>query len=311
MADISYGRAVSAGFRVIGRRPWIVLGLAIAYLALAALPLIALTSQVLPDMIAAYRDIARQVVQHAPVDPKDVLVLQSKLLFLQPIIFVVQLVVHAVLMGAVFRAVLYPDESRWAYLRLSRRELWLGLTNFVLIVMGLVLSLTLLMCLGFGIGVAAAMAQHGARTNPAEVILFALIALGATALIAWLLLRLSLALPMSFAENRFMLYESWSLTKGQALKMFLVVLTLLVFALAIELPVSFVVRTVILNQVAHASSWRAFLHGSPSEVAARLTPVIIGYAAVGSVFAMALYTVLVAPLAEMYRQLTAAGEPAA
>ena len=35
-------------------------------------------------------------------------------------------------------------------------------------------------------------------------------------------LRLSLALPMSFAQRRFRLYESWDLTRGQAGKMFLV-----------------------------------------------------------------------------------------
>jgi hypothetical protein len=37
----------------------------------------------------------------------------------------------------------------------------------------------------------------------------------AAGLLIWLALRLSMAAPMTFADNQFRLFESWTLTKGQ------------------------------------------------------------------------------------------------
>jgi hypothetical protein len=305
MASISYARAVSAGFRVIGRKPWAVLAWAGAYLVLAALPLILIMSGVLPDVIATYRDAAHNLAHGVAPDAAKFLALRSRMAGVQPLILVVQLVSHTILMGAIFRAVLEPEASKWGYLRVGRQELMLGLTTLVYVLVATILALTLLVPLGIAGAVGLTSAQHGNAPGPMAVPLLRLIELAGSGAIVWAMLRLSLALPMSFAQRRFVLYDSWSLTRGHAFKLFLVALTLVVLLTVCDLIATIGLRTLLIQKLAAAPSWRNLLLGSPVEVARRLTPIMVAIAAVGSLFGMAIYAVIIAPWAEIYRELTA------
>lgn len=307
MTGFSYGQAVGAGFRVLGRTPWAVLAWAGAYLLMVALPSYLLIAQALPDMITTYRDAAQAAVGGAPPNLERVLALRSKLAITQPLLFVLHIVSRAILMGAVYRAVLEPDAKAWGYLRLSKQELWLGLTYLVFAVMGVILVLTLMVPLSIAAAIGEMSARHGGG-NPIEVLLLVLIFLAGIGAIIWLMLRLSLALPASWAQGRFVLYESWTLTRDQGFKLFLVGLTLLAIVGIIDLAAWLGAWTLILNHLVGAGSWRAALHSSASELAQRLLPIIIGVGVVGSVFGMAIYAVVVAPWAEMYRQLSANAE---
>jgi len=305
MASISYARAVGAGFRVIGRKPWVVLAWGGAYLVLAALPLVLIMSGVLPDLISTYRDTAHNLAHGIAPDAGKILALRSKMAGLQPLILVVQLVSHAILMGAIFRAVLEPEASKWGYLRIGRQELMLGLTMLVYILVATVLALTLLVPLGIAGAVGLTSAMHGNAPGPMALPLLRLIELLGLCAILWAMLRLSLALPMSFAQRRFVLYESWSLTRGHAFKLFLVALTLAVLLTVCDVAATIGLRALLIQKLANAPSWRAALHGSPTEVAQRLTPIMGGIAVIGSLLGMAIYAIVIAPWAEIYRELTA------
>src|SRR5947209_5142907 len=106
MAGFSYVQAIGAGFGVIRRKPWVVLAWAVTYLLLAVLPLTLIMAQVLPDVVATYRDAAHAVTHGLRPDPAKVLALRSQLQILRPVILVIELVAYTVLTAAAFRAVL-------------------------------------------------------------------------------------------------------------------------------------------------------------------------------------------------------------
>jgi hypothetical protein len=310
MAGFSYVQALSAGFRVLGRKPWVVLAWAVAYLVLAVLPLTLIVSQVLPDVVATYREAAHAVTQGMAPDPAKALALRSKVSGLQPLVLLIQLVAYTILTSAAFRAVLEPEASRWGYLRLGRRELWLGLSLVVFVLVFMVLVFTLLAILGVAVAVGIASAHSGHTPGPAALPLLKLIQVVCGLAIFWVMLRLSLALPMSFAENRFVFYEAWSLTRRQGWKLFLLGLTLLVLLLICDIAATLALRAVLVNQLAHAQSWRDTVYGTPATtLSQRLRPIMIGVALVGTVLGMGLFAILAAPFADIYRQLR--GEPKA
>lgn len=311
MAGFSYVQAIGAGFRVIGRKPWAVLAWAAAYLLLAALPLLLILSQVLPDIISTYRDAAHQLAHGMAPDPTKALALSNKISGLQPLILAIQFFAYTVLLGAAFRAVLRPEESRWGYLRVGRRELWLGLSLVVFTLVAVVLVLTLLAILAVAGAVGVTSAHYGHSPGPWAYPTLRLIQLVSGLIIILVMLRLSLALPMSFAESRFVFYEAWGLTRRQGLKLFGVGLTLFLLLLVCDVAATIALKVLLVDQLAHAAGWREALHGPAIEVARRLTPVMAAVTVVGSVLGMALFAILAAPFADIYRQLKPATDPKA
>jgi len=309
MAGFSYVQALGAGFHVLRRKPWAVLAWAGAYLILAVLPLTLIMSQVLPDVVATYREAAHAVTQGGTPDPARALALRSKVSGLKPLVWLIQLLAYTILLGAAFRAVLEPQASRWAYLRVGRRELWLGLSLVVFLLVFLILMFTLLAILGVAVAVGIASAHSGHTPGPAALPLLKLIQVVCGLAILWVMLRLSIALPMSFAENRFVFYEAWGLTRRQGVKLFLLGLTLFAILVLCNVAATMALRFLVIENLARAASWREILHGTPTEVARRLTPIMAGLAAIGTVLGMAVFAILASPLAEIYRQLR--GEKAA
>ncbi|HEY0435528.1 MAG TPA: hypothetical protein VGC92_02740, partial [Phenylobacterium sp.] len=226
MAGFSYVRAIGAGFGVIRRKPWAVLAWAGAYLVLAALPLLLIISQILPEAVSTYRDAAHALAQGARPDVAKAMALSAKVSGMQPLVILIQLVSYTILIGAVFRAVLEPQASRWGYLRVGRRELWLGLALVVFVLVAIVLAFTLLVILGVAGAVGVTSARQGHPPGPWAYPLLKLIQVVSVGAIFWVMMRLSIALPASFAQNRFVFYEAWGLTRRQGLKLFLVGLSL-------------------------------------------------------------------------------------
>lgn len=308
MADFSFAEAMGAGFKILGRRPLAVLIWAVAYLLLVAGPGVALSAWVLPQMIAALGE-ASPHATHALSGPAapvaaEAVALRSNFLVLELLLWFMQLVVHSVLMGAIFRAVLTPEESRWSYLRLSRQELWLGLTNLVFTVVALIMILTLFIPLGIGLRVGMAAARSGHVPGPGSLPMLLAIACVGLAVIVWLLLRLCLALPMAFATRRFALYESWGLTRGHVLKIFGVILVLGVIIWVFEFVTLKAGGTYMVSQLLGGAHGPTKVTGSLGEVLRHLAPAFFAAIILGSLVAMIVYTVVMAPIASIYKQLT-------
>jgi hypothetical protein len=115
-----------------------------------------------------------------------------------------------ILYPAVDRAVLRPDEGRWGWLRLSMDEArqvavfacWLLVLLAVYLASMVVVQIVALL-VGFALG------QAGAFV--AAVVGF----LAAVALVVWIGVRLSLAPPATFVRGRFVLFDTWALTRGR------------------------------------------------------------------------------------------------
>jgi len=152
--------------------------------------------------------------------------------------------------------------------------------------------------LGIVIGVAAAAGGEGTAalvTFPLAIVL--------VAAFVWLMLRTAPALPMSFAERNFRLMEAWSLSKGQAGKMFLVAVVLWIIAVAAQLVVFGLAVTVLVGTAQTGDLAQAWLQ-DPGAVLARISPAVwVGIAAVWALFATWCTTLFGAAFASIYRDL--------
>lgn len=110
--------------------------------------------------------------------------------------------IEVVVVAGLFRALLRPEEPGFLHLRLGADEIrlllvWLVMliAGVLLVTFGLVVVRVLTASYGLGAGVAAG------------ALIFALL--------VWLALRFSLAAPMTFADRKLRIGESWGLTRGR------------------------------------------------------------------------------------------------
>jgi hypothetical protein len=230
--------------------------------------------------------------------------MQARMLQLQPVMYLASIVSRALILGAVYRATLMPEDRRFLYLRFSARELWLGLVLLVLIVLiflgafALILPLVLVGALIVGIG-----GEQAAAIVP----LLMLVGMGVG---AWALLRMSMAPVMSFAESNFRLFESWRFTRGSALAMFGVTLAIFAIMLLFEVVVLLGAFSVVIGS-AGSGGWAEAWLDDPASILKGVTPwvVIVGCVLVALISTF-FYALLGAGWAEMYRQLTTGEAPA-
>lgn len=309
MAGFSFGQTIGAGFGIVARKPLAVLIWAVAFLVLVTLPTFAVAIQGIPEMAAGYREMARQAAHGGAPDLGRILSIQSRIALLQWAVWLAQLLAYTILTGAIFRAVLEPQASKWAYLRLSRQELWLGLTNLVCGVLAIVAVLTLSVPLQIGAAIGDFGARQGHGPGLGATWFYYLIGLAGLGVILWALLRICLAPPMAFHRRRFALSEGWALTRGHTAKMFLTALVLVLIVWLSQVAVAVLGRMLgIQGFVAHVS-WGPGQQGSP-VVLQQIGPLILGFVALSAVIGMTIFVIVVAPLASIYQQLTSKAEAA-
>jgi len=299
MGDFSAGAAIGAGFRLIGREPLAFLAWAAAYLVVGILPQIGVLALIAPEWTRLTQEIASSAAAHAPMSSAEMLRAQAGMMQLQPLSWIAGLVSQTLVLSAIYRAVLFPEDRGFFYLRLSGRELWLGLAMLVLVVMVLLLFVVVMLPTALIMGLITALA----RDTPIAGLLIIPAMLIAFGVIVWVLLRLSLATPMSFAQRGFRLYESWDVTRGHAGKMFGVGLVLAIVVWLAEMVLLGVALGLAggFASLGQLSAW--FQH--PHFDLARLTPWILGGSVLAAVFSTGFFALFGAAWAETYRALTA------
>lgn len=293
MAEISVGEAAGAGLRLIRREPMAVLGWAALNLAVSVVMMAMLGGMI--GQLAA-------VAARPEPDTADLLGLQMQMMGLQPLASLGGIVLQTVLMGAVFRAVLQPEERRWAYLRLSAQELWLGLVT-VVISFGLGVGVMLLILPLAGIAAFVGFAFRETLGVGPLAVMGIVAVLAVVSAVVWLMLRLCMAYPMSFSDRNFRLFESWLLTRGHAGSLFLMFLLAMLAALAIQL-VGFLIGVGALV-ASIGPNWRALLAGDPFVLLRAGAPLMALFVVVYSLASALTAAVTIAPLAEAYRRLRA------
>lgn len=311
MATFSVSEAAGAGFRLIGRRPLAIAAWGLVYLVVGVAPQFAVMAAVWPDVGTLAREAhANVAAASGPPDMAKMLQLQSKMMMLQPVTLVSSIAAQTILLAAIFRAVLEPQNSAFAYLRLGRQELWMALVSLALGLLAVLVMAALLIPFIIVGAVMAAGVSQGHAASPAAILLFVLLALGAMTVFAWAFLRLSMALPMTFARRGFILFESWAFTRGQAARLFGLLALLILIILAVE--ILFVVVALILFGLAifpHLTELKVLIAGPPQSWLGVMAPGLVAVVIVGGLFIAGFFAVIYAPFADAYRQLVA--EPSA
>lgn len=293
MATFSPTDAALEGFRITRERPRVLLVWAVANLLISVvmgLMLIGLFGPTLAEMEA--------MSQQGSDDPTEALAMLQKLAPLYMLMIPAGLLVIAVTSAAVYRVVLRPDDSRFGYLRLGRDELRLALLMLVYLV--LAVGFTFVVTLVAGLLAAGAGALGGA----AGTLLGVLIGLATLGFIVFVAVRLSLAGPMTFAQRRLRVFESWSVTRGNFWRLLgayvlAIVLALIVALLALVIYVALAAVTVggDLSQVG-----RVFAPDT-SSIGAYFTPAMLIYLVFGAFLGAVQNAVIYAPPAVAYREL--------
>ena len=314
MARFSFGDAFGAGFGLIARKPGAVLAWGLMYFLVVAVPEGLSLAIAGPELLAILNSIPDS--GSSGPDPQVFEALSNKLNSMQGISLLTALISAALLHAAIFRAILEPQNKGLFYLRFGMEEVWQGLLViclyilFVLIVLAVVLVGVLVGGIGYGIGQAMGSPWGGFVTG-----LFITIAvLAAFAVILWIAVRFSLAAPATFSTKSFQLFESWTLTKGNAWSLFGLALVLSLVLFLIQIVIGLVALGVFLGvglniDWSNPSGLEEFFKRPAEEWVGPLLPWVIAISVIGSFLTAAMRVIMLAPLAEAYRQISGAAHP--
>lgn len=307
MIKLDIVKTAFAGFGVIGRNPLAVLVWAVFLGLVGLLPAFGLMG----GMFASIAQIAEAAQRGVEPTPEMIMPMIGSAIGLIPVVMLTGLIVRMVLTGAIFRAVLFPRESGWFYLRLGARELWLGL---LFIVVGIIIFALMMIMMAIAMPLALVAGSHDDPMMKLAMIRLAM--LPVYAVLIFLFVRFCLAFPMTFAESKFRLIESWTMTRGNGWRILLVGLILVALMIMAELVLGLLVvicMVAVIGAGAMSGGWSeeritAFFNQDPGVWMHALLPWIVGGAIVGSILATLVAVIFTAPWAEAYRQLRAAPE---
>lgn len=199
----------------------------------------------------------------------------------------------AVLNTAIARSVIAPGDRRFGYLRLGRDELRVLVVN---IAISLIFMAVTLVGMGVAMGLAGA---AGAMSLPVLVLPAVLIALAAVGFGVWLAVRLSLAVPITFAEKRIAIFDSFAVTKGR----FWPLLGMAVLAGVMTMLVSLLGSMVAAPLNLMFGGLERLTTGGASDLQALLVaawPALLVWTVVNAVLSAAQAGILYAPFASAY-----------
>lgn len=214
---------------------------------------------------------------------------------------------NVVLSCAVYRAILRRDEPGFLFLKLGADEIR------VLVVQAVLWLLTLLVQLAFaymGMLTALAAALAGGRALKPEAAMAVGLAapvliVGVFALYIWASVRLSLTLPMTFAERKIGFAAAWRLSQRHVWAMFFTYLLATIAAVVFVLLVM-TAYALAASALGDADAFRAvFKAGSQVRLlVGDYTPTLLGWALMSIGLHVATLAVTLAPSAEIYRELS-------
>lgn len=291
MATFSPTDAALEGFRIAKERPRVMLVWAAANFVVSlviGLALVAIFGPTLAELDGMMQT----------DDPAQAAMVFERLAPFYALMIPVGLAVLAVFSAAAYRVVLRPGDDRYGYLRVGPDEGRIVL--LMLVYFALVVGFTFVVTLVVGLLSAGAMAVGG----PAGALLGVVIGLAAMGLFIFVGVRLSLAGPMTFAEGRLRIFESWKLTRGNFWRLLgayvlAVILMLVVFLLAL---IIFAAVATLAMGGDMATVGKVFQPDTTS-IGAYFTPAMLIYLVFGALLSALQNAVLYAPPAVAYRQL--------
>lgn len=145
------------------------------------------------------------------------------------------IVLLTVLYAAAQRAVLWPRESGFAYLRFGMDEVRLMALGLILVIAFIVLLFLLVILLVLFAALLALAAGPGAAI-PLAILLYIVM----LAIVVWLEVRLSLVFSLTLLRRRIIIGESWRLTRGRFWTLFGAYFVLVLIVIAMSLAAAMV-----------------------------------------------------------------------
>ncbi len=300
---ISVGEAVGEGFRLIGRRPWAVLGWGMFLFVGFIIAVVLLIAIVGVSSVAALSRFGARGAAPTADDFKGMAALMVPLFVIVGLVF---LLITAVIHAAVLRAVLEPDSRGFASIRLGGQEVWLIVLYLVYGLFGLILTTVVV-----GLTSAAYFAGHLAG-NVLGWVLAVLVGFFVVPAAYWVGMRFALAAPMTFVERRLVFFESWTATQGAGWTVYGLAWLLFLIAMGLGFAYS-IISTIIQLMVvgvgiagAAGSLSNSGSTPNPASVAAIGPMLVISYLISFLLYALFLgvmQAVMQAPWAAVYRQL--------
>lgn len=309
MARFFVGEAATSGFGVVARHPLAVLGWALAMVVALVAPAILAFAAMGPE-IARLMQSAMTHRGGAP-DPAmmdQMMRAQSGMTALNLLYWLWSSFVRAVFCAAVFRAVLTPDQSAWAFLRIGARELWL--TLLILVEQVLLMIVVFIVALLIVVLTAVVAVSGGEQARTAALVTACSSSAVAGGLLLWVALRLSMAAPMTFVDAQFRLFESWALTRGQGWRLLGLAVLIVVFVLLMEVLVGAAALGAVvaaggsLAAIQGPGAVETFLARPPMALLHDLWPWVLGVGLLSALFSAVIQAVVFAPWAVAHRALT-------
>jgi hypothetical protein len=197
--------AVFEGFRVVRRQPLALVFWALFYAAIMA----AAFAMIGPSLIGFVTATEQLEQSGATPTMEDFAPLFQMMGLLFAVLLPASLITSAMMHAAIARSVLRPGESAFGYLRLGMDEVRVLVVSVVLFLVFMVLMAVSSGLIGVAVGMTVA------AEAPALWLLVVLLVLATIALFAWLSVRLSLAIPITMAERRIAIFDSFGFTKGR------------------------------------------------------------------------------------------------
>lgn len=304
--------AALEGFRIAKERPVTMLCWGVASLAISigsSLGMVTLFGGSMNEFM--------EVSRNPSPDPAQAMALMGQMgafyLFLLPVV----LLIFSIFTAAVYRTVLRPSDNAFAYLRLGADEFRLAVVMVVLTILSFVLSmlavfLVILVAAIVGGGLAASMGGSDASTAGMVGGVILLVVLIYAVMIFFSLAfwtKFSLAGPMTFAEKRIRIFESWGATKGKFWSLFGCYLLAAILGFVVSIlggVISFSVMVGLGGMNDMAGGLMGMLRGMEPDytsLQAFFTPAMIANMAINSFFSALTYAIFLAPAAVAYRDL--------
>jgi hypothetical protein len=219
---VSIGSVINGGFRLFREQPLAVLAWGILYGVLTAA-----STVWLPTIMRA--QMGEQLAGGSPA---------SFLMWMIPF-YLAMILIGLVMTAAAFRAVMLPEARAAAFLRFGGDELRLFVVALVWVAINLVLYVVMVLLLAMI--VASVIAGSGGSSVGLAGVLGAVIALPILALMIFIHIRLSPAIPLTLLRRKIIIGDAWRLTKGHFWVLFtgyLVVVLMLALAYALVVAVT-------------------------------------------------------------------------
>lgn len=290
--------AAFEGFRVVRRKPMVLLWWAAFYLVSFALIFLVAAGPI-TGLMAAASDLENM---GPGATPEDLRPLMMAYLAVFPILIPLGILMGAILNAAVARSVLEPGKSAFGYLRIGMDEVRVAVVSVVL---SIVMALAAMVIFGVAGFIAGFL---GAAEVPGGPLIMVVVFLAAAAAMIWLAVRLSLAIPITVAEKKFAFFDSFKVTGGRMWSLIGMAVIAFVMTMVVSILTSIVFFPITMGFGA-AMDWESLEGMNAMGVLQAIGPMVAVAIVLQAISSALLAAVMYAPFAAAYRDLKGTGTP--